>query len=274
MKLGTFLYQLDCAVTAGEIENVEKAIESLSKQGLEYLDISPALFKKYPAEYINSFSKNYGVTAGSMYWISDFLYKDNKVTSKTEDDIKETLELCSDINCKIFMPVPIVNATYSSPEERNDCRDRICEFFNKISYISEKYNIQTVFENFSNLVSPFSTIEDCEYILKNTNNVKYVLDSGNFWFAENDALNACNKFLGDTVHVHLKDLMPDKNGYLNVNNNIANCVAIGEGVIPNADIVKSLKNYGYDKTLTIEINAMNNLIINTEKSLEFLKKIM
>ena len=78
---------------------------------------------------------------------------------------------------------------------------------------------------------------------------------------------AAKKFSERISHVHLKDILPKSNGFLNINGKSCDSVAIGDGKISFPDIFNVLKKNGFDKTFSIEINSNTDLLEKTIKSL-------
>ena len=55
--------------------------------------------------------------------------------------------------------------------------------------------------------APFQTPEECLHILKNVPKLKFVIDTGNFYFPKSDLIAAWELLKDYTVHVHVKDWM-------------------------------------------------------------------
>ena len=85
-------------------------------------------------------------------------------------------------------------------------------------------------------------------------------------------MEACDKYLERTVHVHMKDIkemtaepvrMLEGRGF--------DSTAIGEGDLPLKKIVERLKTVGYEGALSIEISSPLRLGEKMEKSIRNIK---
>ncbi len=274
MKFGTFFNQIDTAVDNNEIKSLNDGFELLVPMGLSFVDVYATLLEeKYTANSLWNILKEHGLTTASVFNITNFDYNRDGILNDLRENAKIHLENCAKLECKMYMPVPTVEIIHPSDADRERCREMIAEHINDVVDIASDYDISVVIENFSDTKTPFATISDVEYILGQLPEVKYVLDTGNFWFNNSDILSATSKFADRIVHVHLKDIEPNSNGQLNICGNICDSVAIGKGIIPFNEIFDLLCKSGYNKIATIELNDNRDIMEKITSSLSYLKNL-
>lgn len=272
MKYSTFFNQITLAVDLGEEKNMEAALTKLTEKELKATDLHTVDVDKFGADYINKLHSDFAMAPSSMFYLLEFEHKNPNVLKILKEDSKAQLEKCAAVNSPLFMPVPFILENHESNEARNEALKLVTAYVADLNELSAQYGITVVVENFSNTNTTLAYISDIEHILNEIPSVGYVLDTGNFWFGGDDMLTACKKFAPKTLHVHLKDLSPKANGFLDICGKAADSVAIGEGILPIFDAVKYLKGNGYNNALTVEINHESNLMPTMIKSLENLKK--
>lgn len=272
MKLGTFYEYLDLAYERKEEKSIPNMLDKYRELGLSYVDIELANTDKYGcAEDFSAMLSKHGFSVGSAYYSIKFGCRSFKEVIAMKDDTRRNIEYAGNAGCKIFMPVTIVTGKYKNENERIECRKLISEYVAQASEISKEYGITTVIENFSDTRCPFAWIEDIQAILDYVKDARYVLDTGNFWFGGDDVLTAAENFAEKTVHVHLKDISPSENGFLNICGKSCDSVSIGKGIIPFDDIFNILKRSNYSGGLSIEINDMTELVKKICESAVYVK---
>ncbi len=270
MKYATFFPHIYTIADTYEGMSMESVMHRLAAKGLEATDMDSHLVGKLGADYINKLHRDAGLSIASMFHYIGFDYKNPDILNIMRDKTKQAVEYCAAIGSPYIMPVPAATGPHESEEARNDALKLVTAYLAEVAEESEKCGIQTVVENFSNPNTPLAYISDISYILDNLPNVRYVLDTGNFYFGGTDMLTACKEFADKTVHVHLKDL--DDNGTgLTVCGKTVQSVAIGDGILPIYEAIKHLGANGYDGALTIEINHDSGILESVEKSLENLR---
>ena len=267
-QIGTFLYHFYTAKRDGEIESVEKAIEECAIKGLKTVDIPSGLFDETPMESVAKILSDNKISVSALYDLIDFTNPDKKVL---EEKTKEYLTRGAKIGAKYFMPVLVVK---NEELIHSDYLKYASEYLYETSQMSKKYNIRTVIEDFSDRKSPLATIEDLSYLLNENKEVGFVLDTGNFWFANIDVLEAAEKFWDRTVHVHLKDVITSNKSGVYTDDDTDDCVVIGEGILPIKKIMKGLKNISYNGALIMEFNTKIDTIKKVKKSIDTVNSMM
>lgn len=271
MKIGTFYRHLVHFVYKGAVKNIPEALEMLLPLGLSCVDVpTDFLQEKFRPKFELSELKSAGISVSSVIHAVSFDDMTGSRIAGLKEDTARQLERCAQLESPIFMPVPIVEKTHSSADERCRCRDLLVEYAQDVARQAKKYRITPAFENFSMYSTPFSTLEDITYVLECVPDLGFVLDTGNFWFVHAEAAEAVKLFADRIQHVHVKDILEKENGALLINDRCADSVAIGRGSVPVKEICSLLLAKHYEGVWSIEINDENELLQKLKDSLRFL----
>ncbi len=274
MEIGTFLRQVDEVVSAGDAKNLAEAFDTYKKLGLSYVDVDSEEMaaKGKPAKELYQELTDYGIRVGSVFCWKPFPHEKETILEEMKEYTKRQLDYVATLDCKIYMPVPFVGTVHPSLEARKACQDKVISYVCDVAEQAKPYGIQVVMENYSSTCCPYATVEDMGDVLRAVPEIGYVLDCGNFWFNGSDVLEAAERYMERIAHVHLKDIVTNPEGVLQVDGRAGDCVAIGAGEIPFQKIFALLKQGGYDKTMTIEINNAPEMFEKTKASLQFLQE--
>ena len=123
-----------------------------------------------------------------------------------------------------------------------------------------------------------------ETLIRTVNHPNYgwLVDVGNFICADEDSLHALGTAAPYAVHAHIKDFLwkkgtepnPGKGWFKSRGGNYVRGTIVGNGVIPVAQCVGMLKNAGYDGTVSVEFEGLEENLPALEISLEYLKNLI
>lgn len=147
-----------------------------------------------------------------------------------------------------------------------------CALTELVGYAA-KTGIPVTLEDFDGFMQPFARINQLLWFMKHVPGLKYTLDMGNFSFSNEDVVKAADVLREYIVHVHCKDRRESRYVKGEFCKGLGPCAA-GEGYIPIARLVKSLKESGYNGYLAIEHFGAQNQISYIEKSADYLKKLI
>lgn len=269
MIVGCFLTQL-ISIAKQENKSIESVIAHLVPRGLAATDPCIDLVHTLGADYINKLHKEHDLKVASTFHLIDFLHKEPAALKQIYADIKAHLEACASIGSPYFMPVTCIAEEHKSEAARQECLNIVTDYVATLAEAAKSYGITIVIENYSRLRTPLSKISDIAHILGEVPEVRYVLDTGNFWFGGTDLMEACHAFIDKTVHVHAKDLGEPDFVDLDIHGRKADGVAVGDGFLAIREVVETLQKKGYDGALTIETVCGRDLLKKTEDSLDYL----
>ncbi len=275
MKTGTFFSQVDLAVDNGEVAKIEDALSKYASLGLSFVDIYISESdKRYKLPELLRRIKSCDITVGSVFnWRENFPTDENLLTTLNED-AKRRLAQTAELECNLHMAVPVRSVPHKSEDARNDYMKLIAEHLNFVVSEAKQYNITAMVENYSLYSCTFATKNDIAFYLENVPGLGFVLDTGNFWFNNEDPFEAGKLFKDRVPHIHLKDILPMENGPLVVNGKACESAAIGDGKTPIKEILTYFKSLGYNKGATIEINDSRDMVNKTIRSLNYINEIL
>lgn len=138
---------------------------------------------------------------------------------------------------------------------------RMARSVKRLTESAAKNGIQAVIEDFDDVNSPISCVNGMKWLLSEAKDLRVAFDTGNFIIHGEDIFKAFDTFKDSIVHVHCKDRSTEP-------------VAVGDGSIPIAEIVKKLKESGYNGYLAIEHFGVLNQEEAMLKSAAFLNSVM
>jgi sugar phosphate isomerase/epimerase len=133
--------------------------------------------------------------------------------------------------------------------------------------------ISVMIENQSIPTRADSRAEDIKIILDSVPGLGYVLDTGNFFCIREDVKAAYALLKGRVTRVHMKDWEIDKYGsFLRENLPRFDGVAIGDGLIPNKEMIEMLYADNYQGKIVLEVNSGRIDLPMLERSAKFLRE--
>ena len=166
------------------------------------------------------------------------------------------VDIAKFLGSEILMLAPGYTARYEGLSGQQ-IRDDVVKRWKPIVEYANASGIKVVVEETPDLRLHFCGSEEVKDVLNRIVGMRFVYDSANMLFANEDAIKFYNQFKDKTIHVHLKDLATvkyDKSAYL------------GDGLVNLKKIMHTLKGNNYDGYIAIEFTVNNTL--GYKKSLE------
>ena len=123
--------------------------------------------------------------------------------------------------------------------------------------LAAKEGILVMAEDFDHKASPCYNIERLSVLFDASDRLGHVMDTGNWFFAGDDCLEALDKFCSRTGHVHLKDRVSAED---------MSCPPTGTGCMPIKEVITRLVKSGYDGWFTVEQFGSKNMLRDSETS--------
>ncbi len=258
MIISTFLTYIINYYKKGNAQSLEAATEYYMNCGLQAADYDIDAVNQFGIDRLIKMHNDFNLKASTYIYGFDYDYKNAELVESIKDITKTQIEYCTQLDSKIFMPVPCIINKFKDNDERLEARKSVCDYMAYVCDLVKPYGITGVLENHSSMDYVNTCVEDFDYYLSNIPDMRYVLDTGNYSYIGKDMMVACEKFKNKTEHIHLKDFKAP----VNPENMIY--THIGDGVVENIKAIKTLQAVGYDGALSIETTGI-------EKSIEFLK---
>ncbi|WGU94334.1 sugar phosphate isomerase/epimerase family protein [Paenibacillus dendritiformis] len=111
-------------------------------------------------------------------------------------------------------------------------------------------------------------------------NFRTTMDVGNFTCADENSLNAVRNNIGLASMVHLKDFYirsadrnPGEGWFRSLHGNYLRGAIVGQGDLPMYDIIRAVKEAGYDGYVSIEFEGMEDCLRGTKIGIENARRI-
>ncbi len=128
---------------------------------------------------------------------------------------------------------------------------RTAEMLKKLSIYGSGQGVSVGVENFDSHHSLTERKYELEWLFSKAPHLKFNLDTGNSLFCGEDINGLFNLFREKIMNVHCKDRI--------YNDGKLRCAAVGTGIIPIAEIKKSLEQSGYKGNFSIEVFGIANM---------------
>ena len=136
----------------------------------------------------------------------------------------------------------------------------------ELTAYAKPLGIQITLEDFDAVASPCSRMNELLWFLRNVPDLKCTFDMGNFAFGYENVMEAYELLERYIVHVHCKDRGSEGNGL--------KPVPTGSGYIPVTQLIRKLKEIGYNGYLSIEHFGDLDQLESIEQSARFLRSAL
>lgn len=146
-------------------------------------------------------------------------------------------------------------------EDRPDVTERLGAFAARAA----KEGLIVTVEDYDDKRSPCFNTEMLSGLFAASPALMHNFDSGNYIIAGEDCVEAVKLFRDRIAHVHLKDRVSPSD---------MNCPAIGSGCIPEAEVIRFLKDSGYDGWLAVEHFGHGEMLKAATESYAFISSCL
>ena len=210
-----------------------------------------------------------GVRVSSIYATYDLAHKDAFLR------YHKHINTAKKMGCKSILIVPGLFSSSSSSVKEKELPIML-KRMKKICAYAHKCGIIPTIEDYDNVLSPIATYEGMLTFLNEIPELMVSFDTGNFKYSAEDELVAFEKLKDRIVHVHLKDRGLSDNGtdYTTaVDGAKLYAVPVGYGAIKIPEIIKRLKDMGYNGNYAMEFFGSKDYAKYIEDSASFLKNL-
>ena len=262
-------------VQQGRFSSFEEGLRHYKTLGLKTAQVSDE-FKHMPdmtATELKEIFDRVGIDPVCHTVVCSVAAADPKRYEEGLADLRKCVEEAHILGCSMIMVVPDP-ADIHDLSEKPEAAERIIKTLNMICDEAEPLGITVTIENFSSQKAPFQTPEECLHILKNVPKLKFVFDTGNFYWPKTDILAAWDELKEYTIHVHVKDwtLVDKETGIPAPNDEYLCSVCPGKGVTQTAAFLELIKKDGFKGSLVAEYNGFKPLETELDEMMEYYKK--
>lgn len=222
---------------------------------------------------------NAGLDVSCLYYFFDFGSAEDWQTADREEAAR-ILDLCKAAKCDKLLAVTgfLTEAeTDRAGEAYQTRRGRMAQSLMELVRMAQEQGVTVVMEDFDGFTAPFSTAEELLWFMQNVPGLRCGFDTGNFLYSEEDAAAVLPDFLPYISAVHCKDRSFQKNaGEVNptVLGREMYPVAVGDGCIDIAGMVKTILDAGYTGTFAAEHFGSADQLGDMERSAKYLRGLL
>ena len=251
MKLAVFYHHIveAAAQKACEVKEILQKLRAFGITAVE-VDLADILAAEAAGKVFDAELREASIGISSIYGFYEFGKKIDEAAWKRH------VELAKQLGSERIMIIP---GFYSSTEETIQAKEReqMLAAMTQLCRYAASHGIVPTIEDFDDCMSPIATAEQMCWFLERIPELKVAFDTGNFMYSEEEELAAFEQLKTKIVHVHCKDralvqAVPGEEEKQTIAGRCMYPAAVGSGVIAMEQIVKQLKQSGYEGFYTIE----------------------
>lgn len=286
MKAGISTYSLLEAIESGEMDILD-VLQWTADHGGEHVEIVPYGFtlvdNKSLAAKVREKAEELGLLLSSYSMPADFVKDTEEEFEQEVDRVKKHVDLLHFMNIRHLRHD--VTAFTLPPEKRTieyfeNNLPRMVEGSQRIADYAATFSITTTIENHGMAVQHSDRVQRVLQAV-NKPNFKTTLDIGNFMCVDEDPLVGVTKNLPYASLVHVKDfyIRPSYEDpgagkwFKTANDNNLRGAIFGQGDLPVRELLKRIKQSGYEGFLTLEFEGMEECRLGTRIGLDNLKRL-
>ncbi|MGN7313155.1 sugar phosphate isomerase/epimerase family protein [Alkalicoccobacillus gibsonii] len=286
MKAGISTYSLLEAIESGEMD-IFDVLQWTADHGGEHVEIVPYGFtlvdNESLATKVREKAEELGLLLSSYSMPADFVKDTEEEFEQEVDRVKKHVDLLHFMNIKHLRHD--VTAFTLPPEKRTieyfeNNLPRMVEGSQRIADYAATFSITTTIENHGMAVQHSDRVQRVLQAV-NKPNFKTTLDIGNFMCVDEDPLVGVTKNLPYASLVHVKDFYIRSSyedpgagkWFKTANDNNLRGAIFGQGDLPVRELLKRIKQSGYDGFLTLEFEGMEECRLGTRIGLDNLKRL-
>ena len=265
MKIAIFYEHILDAVKQ-EGMSLEAVLEAVHKMGYSGLECDYAKLCDDPKKFYETITKA-GLEVSGVYKFCDFPHDINT------DDLTKFVEDVETVGSKKILCIP---GFIDDEANRDDYTDKMVEGLKILCDIAERKGITVSLEDFDDIKAPFCTPMGLRMLMDRVPKIKYTYDTGNFYYCDEDELDAFELLKDRLTHVHLKDRAlslrnEGEEAKPTISGKIMYPTPVGQGVIHIKEATEKALAAGYNGYFTAEHFGSTQELKYMEETMSWLK---
>jgi sugar phosphate isomerase/epimerase len=283
MKLGVSSYSLNGLIKSGEMSILD-VVQWVADNGGEHIEIAPIGFTldNDPSliEAIRNKADQAGIEVSHYTVVANFVQADEISFQEEIARVKKQVDIAHHLGVKLMRhdvaarPIPeatIVNFLADLPQLVEACQE--------VADYAAQYGITTSVENHGYYTQSSDRVQALVHHV-NRSNFRTLVDIGNFMFVDEDPVAAVKKNLPIASAIHLKDfyLRPGNKDcgdsrFKTASGNLLRGAIVGQGDIEMWEVIKAVKQSGFDGYISIEFEGQELCTYGTKRGIDNARKI-
>lgn len=281
MKLGVSTYSLYQALQAGQLSILE-VIAYIAEIGGEHVEIVPLGFNLVDQpeliQAIRQQAENVGIELSNYAIGANFAQLDESAYELEIERVKKEVDVAAALGIKL-MRHDVASAGDTSIHHYLTELPKLAAACRTIADYAAQYGITTSVENHGYFIQHSDRVQALLHEVDRSN-FKTTLDVGNFLCVDEDPVSAVKNNISYASMVHIKDFYyrpsyrnPGEGWFKTTSGNALRGAIVGHGDIDMPEVLRVVKNSGYDGYLSIEFEGMEDCRRATLLGLEYVKRI-
>ncbi|GIP31539.1 sugar phosphate isomerase/epimerase [Paenibacillus sp. J2TS4] len=268
MKIGLSSYSLSRLIKSGEMTLLE-AIQWVSENGGEHVEIVPIGFDliEEPSliEAIRNKAADVGIDISNYAVGANFITDSKEGFDQQVELLKKHVDIVHGLGAKLMRhdvasrPIPETSIAQFEAD-----LETMVEGCRQVADYAAQFGITTSVENHGYFVQASDRVQRLIHAVDRPN-FKTTLDVGNFMCADENSVVAVKKNVSYASMVHLKDFYlrpsyrnPGEGWFPTASGNFLRGAIVGHGDIDMVEVIRVVKQSGYDGYISIEFEGMED----------------
>lgn len=280
MKIGVSTYSLCRPIQNGEI-TVLGAIEKIAEMGGEHVEIVPIGYTLTDnpelVDQIVAKAKEVGIDISNYAIYANFGVDTDEEYANEIERVKREVDIAARLGVKL-MRHDVAGRSDTSIKQFNSEVDTLADACRQVADYAAQYGITTSVENHGYYIQASDRVQALVHAVARSN-YRTTLDVGNFMCADEDPIAAVKNNIPYTSIVHIKDFYlrpasqnPGEGWFKTTSGNYLRAAIAGHGDINLREIIRIIKESGFDGYFSIEFEGMEDSYQGTKIGLENVKR--
>ncbi|MGX2958227.1 sugar phosphate isomerase/epimerase family protein [Peribacillus sp. JNUCC 23] len=283
MKLGLSSYSLFSALQSKEI-NILEAIQWIADQGGEHIEMVPMGFSLDDdpdlIHAIRQRAENAGIEISNYAISANFITSTNEEYENEIERVKKQVDIANLLGVKLMRhDVASRPVNETSIEQFEEDLPSIVYACRQVADYAATFGITTSVENHGYFIQASDRVRTVINHVDRTN-FKTTLDIGNFMCVDEDSVSAVKKNISLASMIHIKDFYlrssynnPGEGWFPTTAGNYLRGAIVGHGDIDMREIVKIIKQSGYDGYVSVEFEGLEECKKGSKISMDNLRRL-
>ncbi len=283
MKLGLSSYSLFSALQSKEIDILE-AIQWIADQGGEHIEIVPMGFSlDDDPDLIHSIrqrAEDAGIEISNYAISANFITSNNEEYENEIERVKKQVDIANLLGVKLMRhDVASRPINETSIEQFEKDLPKIVRACRQVADYAATFGITTSVENHGYFIQASDRVRTVINHVERTN-FKTTLDIGNFMCVDEDSVSAVKKNILLASMIHIKDFYlrpsynnPGEGWFPTTAGNYLRGAIVGHGDIDMREIIKIIKQSGYDGYISVEFEGLEECKKGSRISMDNLRRL-
>ncbi|AZN41438.1 sugar phosphate isomerase/epimerase family protein [Paenibacillus albus] len=281
MKLGLSSYSLSRAIGSNEMTILD-AIQWIADQGGQHMEVVPIGFdltnNHELIEAIRHKASDAGIELSNYAIGADFLKAGDGAFEQEIERVKREVDIAHSLGLKL-MRHDVAMSSDISIKHFNEELERMASACRQIADYASQFGITTSVENHGYFVQASDRVQALIHAV-NRPNFKTTIDVGNFMCADEDSVSAVKNNIAYASMVHIKDFYlrpsdqnPGEGYFKTASGNYLRGAIVGHGDINMREVLRVIKQSGYDGYLSIEFEGMEDCKLGSKIGMDNVQRL-